>query len=59
MTIAKNIIGFVVAALLLVASPLWDTITLRLDTPHSNERRETVASVVLGTTWQGFLLLLL
>ena len=33
----------VLAALFVVLSPLWATITLRIATPHSNERRLTVA----------------
>ena len=36
----------VLAAVFVVASPLWGTITLRLETPHSNDRRLTVAEVV-------------
>ena len=47
------VLCLVVAAVVLVSSPLWDTITLRLNTPHSNDRRGTVAEVVTGTTWQG------
>lgn len=35
---------------LFVASPLYDTVTLRVNTPHSNERRETVATTVIGKT---------
>jgi hypothetical protein len=46
-------VGAVLAILLLLASPLWDTISLRLDTPHSNDRRTTVAQVVTQTTWDG------
>lgn len=44
------VISLIVAAIVLVASPLWNTITLRLDTPHSNERRASVAEVVTKTT---------
>jgi hypothetical protein len=47
------IVCLVVAAVLLVGSPLWNTITLRVETPHSNDRRQTVADVVTTTTWQG------
>lgn len=43
----------VVAIVVLVGSPLWSTIMLRIDTPHSNERRGTVAEVVTETTWRG------
>jgi len=42
-----------VAVVVLMASPLGDTIALRLDTPHSNDRRGTVAEVVIATTWEG------
>jgi hypothetical protein len=41
------------AAVLVVLSPLWATITLRVATPHSNDRRLTVAEVVTTTTWEG------
>lgn len=41
------------AVVLALSSPLADTVTLRLDTPHSNERRTTVGEVVTRTTWQG------
>lgn len=47
------VVCLVVAAVIIVASPLWTTIILRLETPHSNERRQTVAQVVTSTTWQG------
>lgn len=46
-------LGLLVATVALVASPLWQTISLRLDTPHSNDRRATVAQVVPQTTLQG------
>jgi hypothetical protein len=42
-----------VGCVLIVGSPLGSTIALRLDTPHSNGRRATVAEVVSGTTWAG------
>ena len=38
---------------LIVGSPLGSLIALRLDTPHSNGRRATVAEVVTETTWKG------
>jgi MFS family permease len=47
------VVTLMVAALLLVASPLWDTITLRLETPNSNDRRGTLAEVVTSTTLHG------
>lgn len=37
----------------LLLSPVGQTMLLRLRTPHSNERRGTVAEVVLTTTLQG------
>ncbi|MBA2532657.1 MAG: hypothetical protein H0V23_11235 [Nocardioidaceae bacterium] len=33
-------------------SPLYDTVTLRIETPHSDERRSTVAEDVLELTWK-------
>jgi hypothetical protein len=42
-----------IAAIVLLASPLADTIQLRVETPHSNGRRTTVAETVISTTWQG------
>ncbi len=42
-----------VAAVVVAASPVGQTIALRLDTPHSNDRRGTVAEVVVGTTYEG------
>ncbi len=45
--------AILLAGVLIVLSPLWATITLRVATPHSNDRRLTVAEVVTGTTWQG------
>ena len=36
------------AAVIVLSSPLWATISLRVETPHSNERRLTVADVVIG-----------
>ena len=39
-------VAVAIAAVIVVASPLWGTITLRLETPHSNDRRLTVAEVV-------------
>lgn len=47
------VVCLILAAVVLVASPLWSTISLRLDTPHSNERRSTVAQVVTETTARG------
>lgn len=47
------VVCLVIATVVIVASPIWDTVMLRLETPHSNERRQTVAQVVTTTTWQG------
>jgi hypothetical protein len=41
------------AAVVFVLSPLYDTVALRLATPHSDDRRSTVAETVIGTTWEG------
>jgi hypothetical protein len=46
-------VAAVVATVVLIASPVWSTIMLRIDTPHSNERRGTVAQVVVDTTLHG------
>lgn len=43
----------VAATLIALSSPLAATVNLRLETPHSNERRSTVAEVVTRTTWEG------
>jgi hypothetical protein len=40
----------VIGGILFVASPLYDTVVLRVNTPHSNGRRETVASDVVNKT---------
>ena len=45
--------SLLLGGILVVGSPLASTIALRLDTPHSNERRTSVAEVVTATTWKG------
>jgi hypothetical protein len=40
----------VVGGIIFVSSPLYDTVVLRVNTPHSNGRRETVASEVINKT---------
>jgi hypothetical protein len=40
----------VIGGIVFVASPLYDTVVLRVNTPHSNGRRETVASDVVNKT---------
>ena len=47
------VVALLVSMVVLVASPLWATITLRYHTPHSNARRSTVAQTVIGTTAKG------
>ncbi len=42
-------VGLLLAAL----SPAGQTVALRLETPHSDGRRTTVADVVVQTTWEG------
>lgn len=39
------------ATVVILATPLGDTIALRIETPHSNERRTTVAETVISMTW--------
>lgn len=40
----------IVGGVIFVASPLYDTVTLRVNTPHSDERRATVAEEVISKT---------
>lgn len=42
-----------VGGLLFVSSPLYDTIALRVETPHSNDRRAGTASTVASVTAEG------
>lgn len=42
--------GALIGGLVFVSSPLYDTVTLRTETPHSDGRRETVASEVVDKT---------
>jgi hypothetical protein len=42
-----------IGGLLFVSSPLYDTIKLRLETPHSNDRRGATASTVVKTAYEG------
>jgi O-antigen ligase len=48
-----TVAGLVVGAVIFVASPLYDLVTLRIATPHSNERRGTVATDVVSKTVGG------
>lgn len=43
-------VALTVGAIVFVSSPLYDTVTLRVATPHSNERRGTVAEEVITKT---------
>lgn len=46
-------VGVVVAGVVFVFSPLYDTARTRVETPHSNERRASIAQEVLAATAQG------
>jgi hypothetical protein len=48
-TLAAVVLG----AVIFVSSPLYDLVVLRVATPHSNERRGTVASDVVTKTVEG------
>jgi hypothetical protein len=43
----------VVGGIVFVSSPLYDTLVLRVETPHSNERRAGTAETVVATTAAG------
>lgn len=45
--------GLLVGGIVFVSSPLYDTLVLRVDTPHSNDRRAGTASTVVSVTAQG------
>lgn len=48
------LVGLVsVAAIIVLVTPIAGTVQKRLETPHSNERRSTVAQTVTETTFQG------
>jgi hypothetical protein len=47
------LVAAVVGGLVFVTTPLYDTVTLRLETPHSNDRRLATAEAVIVTTWKG------
>lgn len=42
-----------VGGIAFMASPLYDTVTLRVDTPHSNERRASTVETVVAVTAAG------
>jgi len=45
--------GVVIGGILFVSSPLYDTLVLRVETPHSNDRRAGTAETVLTVTAHG------
>jgi hypothetical protein len=50
--LVASLVGAVVLAGAILATPLGTTITTRLNTPHSDERRQDTAAQVLVTTWE-------
>ena len=47
------VVSALVGGFAFVSSPLYDTVQLRVDTPHSNERRTSVATEVATVTAEG------
>lgn len=47
------VVGAVVGGILFVSSPLYDTLVLRVETPHSNDRRAGTALTVASVTAEG------
>ncbi|CAA9416500.1 hypothetical protein [uncultured Nocardioides sp.] len=47
------VVAVVVGGIVFVSSPLYDTLLLRVETPHSNERRAGTAGTVVSTTAEG------
>jgi len=45
--------GVVIGGILFVSSPLYDTLVLRVETPHSNDRRAGTAETVINVTAHG------
>jgi hypothetical protein len=45
--------SLVVGGLVFVSSPLYDTLQLRVETPHSNDRRAGTATTVVSTALEG------
>jgi hypothetical protein len=43
----------VLGGAIFVTTPLYDTVVLRLETPHSNDRRLSTAEEVVSATWEG------
>lgn len=50
--LVASALGITALALTLVVTPLGSTIATRLNTPHSDERRQDTATTVLLTTWE-------
>lgn len=49
-TLQATVALLIVGGAIFVSSPLYDTVVLRVNTPHSNERRQTVATDVISKT---------
>jgi hypothetical protein len=47
------VVGLLVGGIVFVSSPLYDTLLLRVETPHSNERRAGTAGTVVSVTAEG------
>lgn len=47
------IAGLLVGGLVFISSPLYDTLLLRVETPHSNDRRASTAKTVVSVTMAG------
>ena len=45
--------GLLVGGIVFVSSPLYDTLMLRVETPHSNDRRAGTAETVVSVTAEG------
>ena len=52
-TVMAAVAALGLAGAMFVVSPLYDTVTLRIETPHSDDRRTTVAEDVVKLTWEG------
>lgn len=50
--VAALVAALTAVVLVVVVTPLGSTLTDRLNTPHSNERRESVAGAVVAKTWE-------
>jgi hypothetical protein len=47
------LVATVAGGAVFVTTPLYDTVALRIETPHSNDRRVSTAEQVVSTTWRG------